>query len=72
MMLKILFLHGFSSCGRGNKSKMLKAYFGESGVIAQNLPYSPLEVIATLDKLVLSEKIDLLVGSSWVAFMPRI
>ena len=68
MMLKILFLHGFSSCGRGNKSKMLKAYFGESGVIAQNLPYSPHEAIATLDKLIESEKIDLLVGSSLGGF----
>jgi predicted esterase YcpF (UPF0227 family) len=67
-MLKILFLHGFSSCGRGNKSKLLQAYFGEAGVIAQNLPYSPLEAIETLDKLILSEKIDLLVGSSLGGF----
>ncbi len=68
MMLKILFLHGFSSCGRGNKSKMLKAYFGEGGVVAQNLPYSPLEAIATLEKLIESENIDLLVGSSLGGF----
>ncbi|HIP28714.1 MAG TPA: hypothetical protein EYG82_06010 [Sulfurovum sp.] len=67
-MLKILFLHGFSSCGRGNKSKMLKAYFGESAVIAQNLPYSPHEAIETLDKLIASEKIDLLIGSSLGGF----
>jgi len=67
-MLKILFLHGFSSCGKGNKSKMLKAYFGESGVIALNLPYSPYEAIEKLEKLIKSEKIDLLVGSSLGGF----
>ena len=67
-MLKILFLHGFSSCGRGNKSKLLKAYFGESGVIAQNLPYSPLEAIEAIEKLIKYEKIDLLVGSSLGGF----
>ncbi|MCF6243409.1 MAG: hypothetical protein L3J43_00040 [Sulfurovum sp.] len=67
-MLKILFLHGFSSCGRGNKSKMLKAYFGEGGVIAKDLPYAPLEAIEALDKIILSEKIDLLIGSSLGGF----
>jgi len=67
-MLKILFLHGFSSCGRGNKSGTLKAYFGDTQVIAQNLPFSPLEAIETLEKIILSEKVDLLVGSSLGGF----
>jgi len=47
---------------------MLKAYFGESGVIAQNLPYPPLKAIEVLDKLIESEKIDLLIGSSLGGF----
>ena len=47
---------------------MLKAYFGESGVIAQNLPYAPKEAIDVLDKLIVSENIDLLVGSSLGGF----
>ncbi len=67
-MLKILFLHGFSSCGMGNKSKMLKAYFGEDGVIADNLPYAPFEAIEAIEKILLSKKIDLLVGSSLGGF----
>jgi len=67
-MDKILFLHGFSSCGKGNKSTALKAYFGAEHIIAENLPYAPLEAIAEIEKLLHTENIDLLIGSSLGGF----
>ncbi|HIQ28774.1 MAG TPA: hypothetical protein EYH42_09815 [Sulfurovum sp.] len=67
-MSKILFLHGFSSCGIGNKSTALKAYFGTENVIANNLAYDPLEAISEVERIIKSQSIDLLVGSSLGGF----
>jgi len=67
-MAKILFLHGFSSCGEGNKSTALKAYFGAENIIANNLSYAPLDAITELEHLLKSENIDLLIGSSLGGF----
>ena len=65
---KILFLHGFSSCGNGNKSTQLKKYFSSQEVLSPNLPYSPLSAIAYLENILENEKIDLLIGSSLGGF----
>ena len=63
-MFKILYLHGFASCGEGNKSKALVAYFGNENLLAPNLPYAPQEAIETLSTLISIENPSLLVGSS--------
>jgi len=67
-MKKILYIHGFQSCGEGQKSSALKAYFGADYILAPNLPYAPLEAIAFLKRLIEKEKITLLVGSSLGGF----
>lgn len=68
MKSKILFLHGFSSCGLGNKSSQLRAYFGNEEICSPNLPYSPFEAIQYLENVLKHEEIDLLIGSSLGGF----
>ncbi len=63
-MYKILYLHGFASCGEGNKSLLLKAYFGEDNVIAPDLPPSPVDALALIEEILGSTKINCLIGSS--------
>jgi predicted esterase YcpF (UPF0227 family) len=63
-MSKILYLHGFASCGEGNKSTLLKAYFGADSVIAPDLPPSPIDAIHSIEEILGSSKIDILIGSS--------
>lgn len=67
-MSKILYLHGFGSCGEGNKSLELKKYFGEENVLSPDLYPSPLDAISMIEGLLKSEKIDLLIGSSLGGF----
>ncbi len=61
---KILFIHGFASCGLGQKSRALMNWFGADRVIAPDLPPDPLRAIATLEDVLAREEITLLVGSS--------
>ena len=63
-MSKILYLHGFASCGEGNKSSLLKTYFGADNVIAPDLPPSPIDTIDTIEEILESSKVDILIGSS--------
>jgi len=63
-MSKILYLHGFASCGEGNKSTLLKSYFGADSVIAPDLPPSPTDAIHIIEEILGSSKIDILIGSS--------
>ena len=65
---KILYLHGFASCGEGNKSSQLKRYFGEKNLLSPDLSPSPLDTIATIERLLKSENIDLIIGSSLGGF----
>lgn len=67
-MSKILYLHGFSSCGEGNKSSTLKRYFGNSTVISPDLPPSPLDAIAAAENILDTSDFDLIVGSSLGGF----
>lgn len=67
-MGKILYLHGFGSCGEGNKSKALKSYFGEENVVSPDLPYAPLDAIDYVDSLLKKGEIDTLIGSSLGGF----
>ena len=63
-MSKILYLHGFASCGEGNKSTLLKAYFGADRVIAPDLPPSPIDALDAIEEILESTQIDILIGSS--------
>jgi len=58
----ILYIHGFASCGWGNKSRALQEYFGD--VFAPDLPVRPKEAMKLLESIINEEHIDLLVGSS--------
>lgn len=67
-MSKILYLHGFGSCGEGNKSSALRAYFGEEEILSPDLPYAPQDAVTYIDKLMTDEKVTLLIGSSLGGF----
>ena len=60
----ILFIHGFASCGLGQKSRLLIEHFGRDRVLTPDLPFSPAEAIAFLDRLLDEQPVELLVGSS--------
>ncbi|MBD3789344.1 MAG: hypothetical protein IE885_03070 [Campylobacterales bacterium] len=64
MKPKILYLHGFGSCGVSTKSTYLKNYFGPNTVTAPDLPSEPLEAIALIKELLESGTYELLIGSS--------
>lgn len=64
MKPKILFIHGFASCGVGQKSRTLMNWFGRDRVIAPDLPPDPQEAIEALEGILSSESVGLLVGSS--------
>jgi predicted esterase YcpF (UPF0227 family) len=58
----ILYIHGFASCGWGQKSRALEDYFGD--VEAPDLPPAPKDAVALLERRVGKGDVDLLVGSS--------
>lgn len=60
----ILFLHGFASCGSGNKSLLLRQWFGADQLLAPDLPADPLAAIELAGQLIAEHPVDLLVGSS--------
>ena len=60
----ILYIHGFLSCGLGNKSRLLQQHFGTKQVLAPDLPDRPAEAVATLEALLQRHRVHLLVGSS--------
>jgi predicted esterase YcpF (UPF0227 family) len=62
----ILYIHGFASCGWGNKSKALRDYFQE--VLAPDLPPRPKEALKLLEDIIKNRPVDLLVGSSLGGF----
>ena len=64
----ILYLHGFASCGDSNKTRLLKAYFGEDEVIAPDLPVNPHKALSVARKIIIDEDIDLIIGSSLGGF----
>lgn len=67
-MSKILYLHGFASCGEGNKSTELKKYFGEKNVLSPDLSPSPFDTVKMIEGLLKSEDIKLITGSSLGGF----
>lgn len=64
----ILYVHGFASCGRGNKSQALARHFGSGRVVAPDLPPRPRDAVAVLEAIKAQESPELIVGSSLGAF----
>jgi predicted esterase YcpF (UPF0227 family) len=64
----ILYVHGFASCGRGNKSQALARHFGSGRVVAPDLPPRPRDAVAALEAMKAQEALELIVGSSLGAF----
>jgi hypothetical protein len=64
----ILFIHGFGSCGWGEKSLKLRRHFGVDQVIAPDLPLHPAQAIDHLQGLVERYPVRALVGSSLGGF----
>ena len=58
--MKILYIHGFGSCGNSNKSKILKQL--NFSVLSPNLPPSPKDAVNMLDSIITPDTV--LVGSS--------
>lgn len=67
-MNKILYIHGFASCGKGNKSLALQTYFGENNVVTLDLSPSPYDAINAIEELFKTSDFDLLIGSSLGGF----
>lgn len=63
-MAKILYIHGFGSCGDSNKTRLLKKYFGDDLVIAPDVKIDPNEAIEQLEALITTDQFNLLIGSS--------
>jgi len=68
MRNRILYIHGFGSCGSGFKVQILRRFFGNHSVLAPDLPVDPAETLEVLQALLADEDIDLMVGSSLGGF----
>jgi predicted esterase YcpF (UPF0227 family) len=64
----ILFIHGFGSCGWGEKSLQLRRYFGLEQVLAPDLPFHPEAAISQLRRLIERYPVSALIGSSLGGF----
>ena len=64
----ILFIHGFGSCGWGEKSLTLRRHVGVRGVIAPDLPFHPAAAMLHLRSLIDRYPVHALVGSSLGGF----
>ena len=60
----VLFVHGFASCGIGEKSKTLLRHFGRHRVLTPDLSYRPAKAVAQLEDLLRRHPVTLIVGSS--------
>lgn len=67
-MAKVLYLHGFASCGKGNKSLTLQSYFGADNVTALDLPPSPIDAVREIEEILRTSNFELLIGSSLGGF----
>jgi predicted esterase YcpF (UPF0227 family) len=64
----IVFIHGFGSCGWGEKSLRLRGFFGLEWVLAPDLPFHPEQAVAQLQRLIARYPVDALIGSSLGGF----
>jgi len=64
----MLFIHGFGSCGWGQKSLLLRRHFGIERLIAPDLPFHPQQALEHLRQLIARYRIEALIGSSLGGF----
>lgn len=64
----ILFIHGFGSCGWGQKSLALRRHFGVDRLLAPDLPFHPQAAVARLRGILGHYPVRGLVGSSLGGF----
>ena len=64
----ILFIHGFGSCGWGEKALALRRHFGVSQLLAPDLPFDPERAIDHLRGMLERHPVRALVGSSLGGF----
>lgn len=64
----ILYIHGFASCGDSTKTRLMKRHFGEQAVLAPDVPVEPDAAMRFLRRLIETEPVTLLVGSSLGGF----
>ena len=64
----ILFIHGFGSCGWGEKSLQLRRHFGVGQLLAPDLPFHPLAAVRHLEGLLRRYPVRALIGSSLGGF----
>lgn len=64
----ILFVHGFGSCGWGEKSLQLRRHFGLQNVLAPDLPFHPQQALDRLKDLIRRYPVRFLIGSSLGGF----
>lgn len=75
--MKVIYLHGFASAGKGPKIDALREEFGAKNVIAPDLPMDPLAVIADVSDLIVDAIYEsngdypILVGTSLGGFYAR-
>lgn len=60
----ILYVHGFASSGNSGTAHTIQKYLPNSKVISPDLPINPNEALALLKKIIETEKIDVVVGTS--------
>lgn len=68
MSPKLLYIHGFGSCGTGIKSEILRRHFGKDNVLAPDLPASPAEALHFLESVLALHPDAVPVGSSLGGF----
>ena len=66
---KILYVHGFASSGQNGSVRTLRLLMPRAQVLAPDLPVEPFDAMELLRNMVVSEKPDLIVGSSMGAII---
>lgn len=64
VMKTVLYIHGLSSSGESGTARHLQVQLPETRVIAPDLPIDPDEVLEMLHALVVSERPDMIIGTS--------
>ena len=61
---KIMYVHGFLSSGQSGTVKMLQELMPNATLVAEDIPVHPEEAVTMLQKMVETEKPDLIIGTS--------
>jgi predicted esterase YcpF (UPF0227 family) len=64
----MLFIPGFDSCGNGEKSVTLREDRGTEMLLAPDVYTYPAKAIETLEQILATQTVDLLIGSSLGGF----